>query len=151
MALICISYWLAWLFDKLYCLNIIMDWDYCYVANSIEFWKLITGYWSLRLYVDYWVWLFDLSRYGVSILMPVVVGVFPCRSESLISGWYVLFIVIFVFSYWALAHGCYVWPADKGKGKAVNQWAWRSRRLVHVGRRHKNLDVCGVVLFMFCR
>ena len=49
--------------------------------------------------------------------MPVVFGVFPCRSESLISGRYVLYMVILVFSYWALAHGCCFDPQIKVKAR----------------------------------
>ena len=61
-------------------------------------------------------WLFDLSRYGVSILMPVVFGVFPYRSESFISE-LICCILVIVFSYWALAHGCCFDPQIKVKAR----------------------------------
>ena len=57
---------------------------------------------------------------ALSILMPVVLGVFPYRSESFISEMICLYIVMFVFSYWALAHGCCFDSQIKVKARLTN-------------------------------
>ena len=139
-------------FDLAYLYYLACWWDglYCCVWLWIEIllccychWFLRIDYWILIIEIIYWILSFDYSTWVVTALA------FWCQSCSGCSRVDLNRLYLddmFVYSYTCIlllgvSSRVLFWPADKGKGKADNQWAWRSRRLVHVGRWHEDLEV----------
>ena len=86
----------------------------------------------------------------LSILMPVVLGVFPYRSESFISE-LICCILVIVLSYWALAHGCCFDPQIEVKARpTISELGDRGGLYMWAGGMR--ISTCGVVVYlMFCR
>ena len=136
--------WLSLLYWIAYCGMSYIAWAWMWSEITVMFMLLID-----ESDMEYWLLIIDYSTWVVtalSILMPVVFGVFPCRSESLISEWYVLYIVILVFSYWALAHGCCFDPQIKVKARPTTS-ELGDRGGLYMWAGGIRISMCGVVLF----
>ena len=83
---------------------------------------------------------------ALSILMPVVLGVFPYRSESFISE-LICCILVIVFSYWALAHGCCFDPQIKVKARPTTS-ELGDRGGLYMWAGGMRISMCGVVIVL---
>ena len=126
---------ISMLWYEVYC------WIWLWAEITVMFMLLING-----LNNDYWLLTIRLESWRrLAFWCQSCSGCSRIDLNRLYLSWYV------VYSYCILLLGVssrvLFWPADKGKGKADNQWAWRSRRLVHVGRWHEDLEVLHCYLF----
>ena len=97
---------------------------------------LLLLYWILH--IEYWLLTIRPESWRRLAFWCQSFGVFPYRSESLY-----IYDDMFVYSYACIillgvSSRVLFWPADKGKGKVDQPWAWRTWTLVHVGQ------LCGV-------
>ena len=127
--LLCDFEYVAWI--------LLCNWEcgYSYVDNDwmdIEYWILTVRPESWRR-LAFWC----QSSRGVPVSIWIV----------LYLWWYVLYSYACILLL-GVSSRVLFWPADKGKGKIDQQWAWRSRTLVHVGQL-RGISKCCCVLFEF--